>query len=81
MIEDKCFHVWVRLTPATGVQLSSKFNCSKCETIMTAPEVFQLESLENQSETLKHLKGFQSQMAILALVISFIALLVAIYYR
>lgn len=48
---------------------------------MTAPEVFQLESLENQSETLKHLKGFQSQMAILALVISFIALLVAIYYR
>lgn len=43
---------------------------------MTAPEVFQLEALENQNETLKHLKGFQTNIAMIAIIISVVALVV-----
>jgi hypothetical protein len=44
-----------------------------------ATGVFQLEALENQNKTLKHIKGFQSHIAITAVIISFIALIVSIF--
>lgn len=46
---------------------------------MTAGEVLQLEALHNQNETLKHLKGFERWVAIIALLMSFFALLVSIF--
>jgi hypothetical protein len=67
-----------RLQQDVGV-IPAYFKCNKCGTLMTAPEVFQLESLENQNKTLKHLKGFQSYLGVVALVISFLALVVSCY--
>ena len=78
MIKEKCIHEWINLCGATGGQQSSKMSCQKCNTIMTASEVLQLEALENQNETLKHIKGFQSYISIIAIVISFIALVFSI---
>ena len=82
MIENKCKHEWKKHTDA-GRQIDvgaipAYYMCEKCRTLMTAPEVFQLEALENQNETLKHLKGFQSYAVGIALVISFFALVVSI---
>lgn len=83
MITDKCNHEWIRSTPAsyninTG-SIPAYYYCNKCKTSMTAPEVFQLEALENQNETLKHLKGFEKNIAIIAIIISFIALLISMF--
>jgi hypothetical protein len=83
MIENKCDHFWKKHTNAVRVQdvgaIPAYFICEKCNTLMTAPEVFQLEALENQNKTLKHIKGFQSHIAITAVIISFIALIVSIF--
>lgn len=83
MIQNKCNHEWEKHTDAgreAGAgTISATFMCKKCHTEMTASEVFQLEALENQDETLKHLKGFQKYIAIIAIVISFIALLISIF--
>lgn len=79
IIEDNCSHSWALLTPATGVQQDSKYLCSKCNTIMTASEVFQLRALENQDKTLKHLRGFERWISVIALIISLLALLVSIF--
>ena len=58
--------------PMLGVNASipATYKCSKCSMIMTASEVYQLEALENQNETLKHLKGFQKYIAIVPLLSS-----------
>lgn len=76
----KCIHWWEIYTDV-GVKASipSTYKCKKCGMVMTASEVHQLEILENQNETLKHLKGFQRYIAIIAIVISFIALVVSLY--
>ena len=61
MIQNKCNHKWEKHTNAgreAGVgTISATFMCEKCHTEMEASEVFQLEALENQNETLKHLKS------------------------
>ena len=82
MIDNKCKHEWKKHTDA-GRQLDvgaipAYYMCEKCRTLMTAPEVFQLEALENQNETLKHLKGFQTYGTGIAITISFLAVVVAI---
>jgi len=38
-----------------------------------------IEAFENQNETLKHLKGFQKYIAIIAIIISFSALIISIF--
>ncbi|MFA6076875.1 MAG: hypothetical protein WC735_02260 [Candidatus Paceibacterota bacterium] len=83
MITDNCNHTWKKHTDAslsegTGV-IPAYYRCEKCRTLMTAPEVFQLEALENQNKTLSHIKGFQKYIALMAVVISFIALLISIF--
>lgn len=81
MILNSCKHEWQKrlndYVPYGGGQLQPMFSCRKCNMQMPASEVLQLESLENQNQTLKHLKGFQSYIAIIALVISFIAVVVS----
>ncbi len=85
MIQNKCNHEWKKHTDASQRidvgAIPAYYICEKCRTLMTAPEVFQLEALENQNETLRHLKGFQKYIAIVAVVISFIALLISIFNR
>jgi len=72
MIEAKCDHKWKLYTDVgRDASIPATYKCDKCSSVMTAPEVHQLESL-------KHLKGFQSYTAIIALVISFFALVISI---
>jgi putative aminopeptidase FrvX len=82
MIQNQCNHLWKKHTDAsqreeTGA-IPAYFMCTACRTLMTAPEVFQLEALENQSKTLKHLKGVQSWMTILMGIIAILSLLATI---
>jgi hypothetical protein len=84
MIENKCKqHIWKKLTDATRQAevgaIPAYYRCENCRTLMTAPEIFQLEALENQNETLKHLKGFQKNIAIVAVIISVVALIISIF--
>ncbi len=83
MIKNKCNHEWEKHTNASQRENSGAipayFICKKCGSLMTAPEVFQLEALENQNETLKHLKGFQAPMTIVMAVITILSLIVAIF--
>lgn len=80
MIVARCKHEW-KLYTDVGINASipATYICNKCAQVMTAPEVHQLEALENQNETLKHLKGFQTYVAGIALIISFVALVVSIF--
>ena len=83
MITDNCNHTWKKHTNAslnegTGV-IFAYYRCEKCATLMTAPEVFQLEALENQNKTLSHITGFQKNMNLIAVIISFIALLISVF--
>jgi hypothetical protein len=76
MIKNICEHKWEKHTNAgrnlESGSISATYICNACQTKLTASEVFQLESLE-------HLKGFQTYIAIVAIFISFIALLVSIF--
>lgn len=85
MIQKKCNHEWKETTPSSYKEnigwTPAWYMCKKCKTHMTSVEVFQLEALENQNKTLKHLKGFQKYIAIVAVVISFIALFISIYFK
>lgn len=80
MIEAKCKHEWtLYVDVGTDSSKPSVYKCKKCAIIMTAPEVHQLEALENQNETLKHIKGFQKYIAVVAIIISFFALIISLY--
>lgn len=74
MIENKCNHYWIPQPTTTHTD----YVCKNCHTLMTAPEIFQLEALENQNETLKHLKGFQTRIAIITVVIASFAMLISL---
>ncbi|MFZ1654919.1 MAG: hypothetical protein WBO92_04790 [Candidatus Moraniibacteriota bacterium] len=83
ILEGKCAHTWKLHTPASLKEVAgpipSYYICDDCRCLLTGPEVFQLEALENQNETLKHIKGFQAYLGALAVAISFIALLVSMF--
>ncbi|MBU4284944.1 hypothetical protein KKF60_02890 [Patescibacteria group bacterium] len=82
MIKNKCEHEWEKHTDASQQfevgAIPAYFMCTKCKTLMTAPEVFQLEALENQNETLKYLKGFQKYLSIVMSIIAVLSLIIAI---
>jgi hypothetical protein len=81
MIQNKCDHEWTYrndYTPFGGGQIQPMYGCNKCNILLPASNVFQLEALENQNETLKHLKGFEKYIAIAAVIMSFIALIISI---
>lgn len=80
MIKNNCHHEW-KLYTDVGVNalIPATYKCNKCAIVMTASEVLQLEALENQNETLKHLKSFQKNIAIIAVIISFVALIISIF--
>jgi hypothetical protein len=71
MIKDKCNHEWRFFKNATG-DIPAKYECLKCKMWLTAPDVYQLESLD-------HLKGFEKYMNVFAIIISVIALLISIF--
>lgn len=82
MIYNKCNHEWKKHTNASlniNGSIPTYYMCEKCRTEMTASEVFQLEALENQNKTLKHIKGFQKYIAIVAVVFSFAALIISVF--
>ena len=72
MIESKCKHEWT-LYVDVGIDSSrpSVYKCKKCAIIMTAAEVFQLE-------TLKHVRGFQKWLSIVAICVAVVSLIVSI---
>jgi len=71
MIKNECKHEWEKHTNFKQNLGASTYLCKKCNTIMTSAEVFQLEALLD-------LQGFQKYIAIIALGISFLALLVSL---
>lgn len=84
MIQNKCEHEWRKHTDAVRHidvgAIPAYYLCEKeCRSVMTAAEVFQLEALENQNETLKHIKGFQKYIALVAVAISVLALVVSLF--
>ena len=78
MMKDKCKHEWEISQSAAqtgrGEAIPAFYQCEKCKTKLTASEVFLLE-------TLKHFTGFQKYIAIVAVITSFIALLISILGR
>jgi len=74
MIKNECQHCWEKQSNAGRAldegTIQATFICKKCNTEMTASEVFQLE-------TFTHLKGFQKWLSIVAIIISVAALVVA----
>lgn len=84
MIQNKCDHEWTDrndYVPFGGGPIQPMYGCTKCNKVLPASEVFQLEVLENQNETLRHIKGFQKYIAIVAVVIASLALLVSMFRR
>lgn len=84
MIKNVCKHSWQRQIDTqviSGNSIPAYFVCEKCQALMTAAEVFQLEALENQNETLRHLKGFQSNISFVTVAVSFIALIISIFKK
>lgn len=81
MIDTECLHEWETHSQATqkggGNATPTFYKCKKCLAGMTASEVFQLEALENQNKTLRHLKGFQSLISVIAILISVAALIIS----
>lgn len=70
MVKDKCNHEWEKHTNFKQNLGASTYLCKKCQAIMTAAEVYQLE-------TLLELQGSQKWMSRVALAISFASLVVA----
>lgn len=80
-MQNNCDHEWAQRNdyiPSGGGPIQPMYGCAKCSKLLPAGEVFQLEALENQNETLKHLKGFEKYIAIAAIIISLLALIVSI---
>lgn len=71
MIKNNCKHEWEKHTNFEQNLGASIYLCKKCKTIMTAAEVFQLE-------TLVDLQGSQKWVNRIALSVSLISLLVSI---
>ena len=88
MLKQQCDHVWEKHSQAereldTGT-IEATFICHGCNTVMTASEVVQLESLNNQAKSLdnqtrlaEHELGFQKILSVIAFVVSVIAILLA----
>lgn len=71
MIKNDCEHEWEKHTNIKAGGTPSTYICKKCNANMTAAEVFQLEALQ-------HLKGFQMWAGVIALIISFFALIISL---
>lgn len=77
MIQNECSHNWIESNDYPsygGGSIQSMYQCSKCNKQLPANEVFQLEALD-------HLRGFQKYIAIIAVIISFLALLISIFRK
>lgn len=77
MISDKCKHNWKLLkdstfNPLNGLEYPTKYSCTRCNNILTAIEVYQLE-------TLNYISGIQKMITLASLVISIVALFVATF--
>lgn len=84
MIENQCPHVWKYKNdyiPSGGGTIQPIYACTNCSLRLPASEVYQLESLENQNETLRQVKGSQKYIAIVAIIISFLALIIPLLVK
>lgn len=72
MIKTKCKHEWkIYVDVGTDPSMPSVYKCDKCAIVMTATEVFQLE-------TLKHVLGFRKWLDIIAICIAVASLIVSV---
>jgi len=81
MIQSKCDHEWTYrndYVPYGGGQIQPMYGCAKCNKLLPASEVFQIEALENQTKLARHELGFKKWLSILALIVSILALAVSI---
>ena len=81
MIKNNCEHEWEQ---AKGAEKNSRdpsnspmLKCNKCNTLLPASIVFQLEALNNQTKEIQYLTGFQKWLSILAFIVSIFAVFVA----
>ena len=82
MIKEECKHVWEKPKGLERVSRdpsnSPMLKCAKCNTLMQATVVYQIEALENQTREVKHLTGFQKWVWIVTIIFSVVALVVSI---
>ena len=81
MDKNQCKHDWkIHAEAGRTVDgpLPAVYICDKCGLTMEASDVIQLLALENQTEALKHMTGFQKNVAIISAVFSTVALIISI---
>jgi len=82
MIKEECKHIWEKPKGPERVSRdpsnSPMLKCAKCNILMPATVVYQIEALENQTKEVKHLTGFQKWVWIVTIIISIVALVVSI---
>jgi hypothetical protein len=77
MVIEICEHQWIReeiFMPGD----KALYRCHKCSTRIDINELATLENIGHQSQTLDHIKGFQSWTTIISLIISSIAIIISI---
>lgn len=79
MIKSECEHEWIRHTNIKVDGNGPYYICGKCKVIMQASEVIQFEALKNQTKLAKHQMGFQKHIAVIAIIISFLALIISLF--
>ena len=61
MIKDECKHEWQKHTNVRGDRMPGTYMCKKCNSEMTAGDVFQLEESRKQSERHKEILTNQNE--------------------
>ena len=72
MIKEECNHLWMDTR-------NGKYTCLLCNKWLLASDVFQLEAIKNQTKLAKHQLGFQKWLSLVAVIISFISLIIAVF--
>jgi hypothetical protein len=81
MLLKYCHYIWNLHSPAGRIwdegTIQATVICDKCRAVLTVSEAVQLDALSNQTETLKHLKGFQKWQSLVALIVSIVAIAIS----
>jgi len=78
MIKNNCKHEWEKHTNVKAGGIPSTYLCKKCNSNMTAAEVFQLEALDKQTEASKDQTRATSALVITTIIAFATLILVAI---
>lgn len=75
MIKNKCNHEWEKNTDASrelgAGSIDATFACKKCRALLSASDVFQLE-------TLLEIRSWQRWLSVGAITIAFVSLIISI---